>query len=111
MALSLYPGQKLLLLWAGARYHCDVQGKAFLAAVKQGREAKDWLVTCMGFAPNAPEQNPVEDIWLAGKNQLRRKFAENNTVAAVRESFFNFLESFKLDSVKFDWSTPTPQLT
>ena len=108
---SLYPDKRLLLLWDGASYHRDAQCKAFLAEVNQGREEKDWLVTCLGFAPNAPEQNPVEDIWLAGKNLLRRKFAENKTFAAVKESFFNFLKSFKLESVKFDWYLPYPQLT
>jgi transposase len=24
------------------------------------------------FAPNAPEQNPVEDIWLQGKNFMKK---------------------------------------
>jgi len=28
------------------------------------REKSEWLIRCELFAPNAPEQNPVEDIWL-----------------------------------------------
>ena len=27
-----------------------------------------WQITCIRFAPNAPEQNPVEDVWLQAKN-------------------------------------------
>ena len=29
---------------------------------------KEWLINCTKFAPNAPEQNLVEDIWLQTKN-------------------------------------------
>ena len=108
--IELYPGKKLLLLWDGASYHRDTECKAFLAEVNQGLEEKDWKITCMNFAPNAPEQNPVEDIWLAGKNLLRKKFAENKTFAAVKESFVKFLKDFKLKSVKFDWYLPAPQI-
>ena len=107
---KVYEGKKLLLLWDGASYHRDAQCQAFLAEVNQGLEEKDWRVTLMRFAPNAPEQNPVEDIWLAGKNDLRKKFSENKTFAAVKESFVGFLKNFLLDSVKFDWYAPSTQI-
>jgi len=106
----IYAGKKLILLWDGASYHHDQQLKAFLAEVNFGLAEKDWLVTCVPFAPNAAEQNPVEDIWLAGKNHLRRSFAQNKTFAKVKESFRNFLRSFSLDSVKFDWYEPAQQV-
>jgi transposase len=108
--MQLYAGKKLLLVWDGATYHRDQQLKAFLAEVNLGLEEKDWRVTCVPFAPNAAEQNPVEDIWLAGKNHLRRSFAENKTFAKVKESFRNFLQSFSLNSVKFDWYQPVQQI-
>ena len=31
-----------------------------------------WQVTCTLFAPNAPEQNPREDVWLRAKQYLRK---------------------------------------
>lgn len=110
LLMRIYAGKKLLLLWDGATYHRDQKLKAFLAEVNCGREEKDWLVTCLPFAPNAPEQNPVEDIWLAGKNHLRKSFAKNKTFAKVKESFGNFLHSFSLESVKFDWYQPAQQI-
>ena len=106
---ELYRGKRLLLIWDGATYHRDLHCQEFLAEVNQGLEEKDWLVTCLRFAPNAPEQNPVEDIWLAGKNYVRKKFAGNKTFAAVKKSFCDFLEGFLLDSVKFDWYAPSTQ--
>ena len=107
---KVYEGKKLLLLWDGATYHRDAQCQAFLAEVNQGLAEKDWRVTFMRFAPNAPEQNPVEDIWLAGKNDLRKKFSEHKTFAAVKESFVGFLKDFLLASVKFDWYAPSTQI-
>lgn len=108
--MQIYQGRKLLLLWDGATYHRDRKLKEFLAEVNQGLEEKDWLVTFLPFAPNAPEQNPVEDIWLAGKRHLRRNFAQNKTFAAVKESFCSFLRSFLLDSIKFDWYSPVTHI-
>ena len=98
--LEIYQGKRLLLLWDGATYYRDDKLQAFLEEVNQGLEEKDWRVTLLRFAPNAPEQNPVEDIWLAGKNHLRRNFSKNKTFAQVKESFCNFLKDFFLKSVR-----------
>jgi transposase len=43
------------------------------------------------FEPNAPDQNPVEDVWLRGKNFLRKHFYENKTFNQVKYCFVNFL--------------------
>jgi hypothetical protein len=51
------------------------------------------VVTCIVFTPNAPEQNPVEDVWLRGKSFLRKHFNENNTFHKVKMSFLNFLNN------------------
>ena len=95
---EIYPGSKLLLIWDGASYHKYSDMKAYLAEINQGLDEPDWKVTCMLFAPHAPEQNPVEDVWLAGKNWLRKQFIENKTFAQVKASFANFLNnrSFQL---------------
>jgi hypothetical protein len=65
-----------------------------------------WSLICISFAPNAPEQNPVEDIWLRGKNFLRKPFAQNKPFAAVKACFSRFLSDFRLESAKFAWYTP-----
>lgn len=108
--MKVYEGKKLLLIWDGATYHGEGKLKEFLGEVNQGLEEKDWRITLLKFAPNAPEQNPVEDIWLAGKNHLRKSFAENKTFAAVKKSFCGFLQNFLVASVKFDWYSPAPQI-
>ncbi|MBD1928711.1 IS630 family transposase [Trichocoleus sp. FACHB-90] len=67
-----YRETRIALIWDGASYHKSDEVKDFLAAVNNNYEPTEWQITCIVFAPNAPEQNPVEDIWLQTKNFLRK---------------------------------------
>jgi len=100
---GLYPDKKLIFLWDGAKYHGGEEVQAYLKKVNQGLDEKDWKVTCILFAPNAPHQNPVEDVWLQGKNFLRRHFYENKTFQQVKQSFFNFLNKKIFNFEKPKW--------
>ena len=111
--MELYPGQKLLVLWDGATYHRDGTLHEFLARVNQDLSEAQWRITLCRFAPNAPAQNPqnpVEDLCLAGQNHLRRCFAQHKTCAQVKACFSFFLRTWRLDSIKFDWYAPHPQI-
>ncbi len=57
--------------------------------VNGDKDEKAWSILCIPFAPNAPDQNPVEDIWLQGKNYLRKCFAQNKAVVASRNVSFD----------------------
>jgi putative transposase len=57
-----YPGKRLILLWDGASYHRQGEMMEYLQQLNAGREPEAWLITCVLFAPNAPEQNPIEDV-------------------------------------------------
>jgi transposase len=106
---GLYPDKKLIIIWDGATYHHGKKMQAYLGQVNQGLEEKDWKVTCLLLAPNAPEQNPVEDVWLRGKNFLRSHFYENNTFQKVKMSFFNFLNNKVFNLGKCGWYMNIPQ--
>jgi len=58
---------QIALLWDGASYHRSDEVRAYLESVNQGLEPTKWKITCIRFAPNAPEQNPIENIWLQGR--------------------------------------------
>jgi len=61
------------LIWDGASYHKYGEFTDFLLEVNGDQEPPDnWSITCILFAPNALQQNPVEDIWLQAKNFLRK---------------------------------------
>ena len=71
-----------------------------MTEINAGLEVDDWRVTFVLFAPNAPEQNPVEDIWLKGKNLLRKNFTENDTFAKVKRCFMDYYQNKKFDFKK-----------
>lgn len=67
-----YRGKRIVLIWYGASYHNSDEVKDFLASVNDNYEPTQWPITCIVFAPNASEQNLVEDVWLQTKNFLRK---------------------------------------
>lgn len=107
---ATHPDKKLIILWDGASYHDGKEVKKYLDEVNEGIvEKKDWKITCLLFAPNAPEQNPVEDIWLRGKNFLRKHFYENKNFQQIKNHFFNFLNKRIFDFRKIEWYLEIPQ--
>jgi transposase len=85
---SLYePDTRLLIVWDGASYHRSAKVRAFLAQVNGGRPQQEWKITCIRLAPNAPEQNPVEDVWLQGKRFIRKYAFLCKTFCAVKLLF------------------------
>ena len=81
------PGRRLVLIWDEASYHLGKEMKALLADVNAGQDAGQWQVRCILFAPNAPEQNPVEDVWLQAKNFLRKYWLLSKSFAVVKWLF------------------------
>jgi len=57
-----------------------------------------FLAFCWHHMPQI--KTTQEDIWLKGKNFLRRHFFENKTFAQVKDSFFNFLDGQIFDFPK-----------
>ena len=86
---SLNPEARHLIIWDGASYHKYKEMKAYLEEINPGKERDEWPLTCVLFAPNAPEQNPVEDIWLNAKTWVR-KFGNRIGSFSLVKWFFNF---------------------
>ena len=59
--------------------------------INQEKPEEKWLINCLKFTPNAPEQNPVEDIWLQTKNFMI--------------AFYHLCSSFNPHSALPAWST------
>ncbi len=58
------PSQRIAIIWDGASYHRSQKVKDYLQSLNAEHEQQLWQLTCIRFAPNAPQQNPVEDLWL-----------------------------------------------
>jgi transposase len=63
---------RLVIIWDGASYHRSAVVQEFLAQVNGSLPPEQWKITCIRLAPNAPEQNPVEDVWLQAKQFIRK---------------------------------------
>jgi len=93
---------KLLLIWDGASYHRGEEMKKFLEEQNEGLEEEKWKVRCQRFAPYAPEENPVEAIWLQLKTLLRRcyRFGKNFKIVKYLFQMFVNLKLFNLPDLK-----------
>jgi transposase len=95
--LSESVNQQLLLLWDGASYHRSQQVKDCLTEVNQGLPSEQWKIHCVRFAPNCPEQNPIEDIWLQAKTWVRRFCALLPSFSHLKWMFEWFLRNTSFD--------------
>lgn len=53
---------KIVVFWDGAGYHRSDELKKFLKKINHGKKGINARLLLVRFAPNAPEENPVEDI-------------------------------------------------
>ena len=97
---SQRPGKKLAIFWDGATYHDSQEFREYLKKINQGLLEEEWLITCTKFAPNAPEQNPVEDIWLQGKSFLRHFYHLCSSFKIVKWLFKFFIDGQIFDFPK-----------
>lgn len=90
-----YPQQRLAIFWDGASYHRSDQLKTYLQVVNQDSKPDTWAITCTRFAPNAPEQNPVEDVWLQAKRFIRSCYHLCKSFTAVK-FLFKFITHYQV---------------
>jgi transposase len=95
-----YPHQKIVLIWDGASYHRFGEFREYLTEVNQDKLPDNLEITCILFAPNAPQQNPVEDIWLQGKNFLRKYWYLCKSFWAIKKLFELFYDCSEFDFPK-----------
>jgi transposase len=97
-----YQNKKIILIWDGASYHRFGEFREYLAQINQEKSPDNLEITCILFAPNASQQNPVEDVWLQGKNFLRKYWYLCKSFWAVKKLFELFYDCSKFDFHKID---------
>ncbi len=103
---SQRPGQRIVLIWDGASYHKSDDVKEFLASVNDQNEPENRAIHCILFAPNSPEQNPVEDVWLQAKNFVRKYWHLCKSFKVVKWLFKFFTNHQKFDFPKLQQYVP-----
>lgn len=87
---------RLILIWDGASYHRSAKLREFLAQVNSELPEDEWKITCIRLAPNAPQHNPVEDVWLQAKQFVRKYARLSEKFKSVKLLFklFTHLQTF-----------------
>jgi transposase len=106
-----YEGKQIIVCWDGASYHRSIELREYLENVNQGREPAEWEITCVQFAPNAPDQNPIEDVWLQAKQYVRQQWKRcQHTFRSVRDLFEEALNTIIFDYSKLSAYLPDLQI-
>ena len=105
-----YKERRIVVIWDGASYHKYGEFRYFLSSVNRDKEPKDGSITYILFAPNAPQQNPVEDIWLPAKNFLRKYWYLCRSFKIIKFLFEFFTKEHKFDFPKIRQYTYTQKI-
>lgn len=101
-----YANKRLIICWDGASYHRGKEMREYLDSVNCGRSRENWPITCVQFAPHAPEQNPIEDVWLRVKTYVRKHWFQCNTFQHVTHLFEEALATLTFDFKKLRMYLP-----
>ena len=105
-----FPGKRIVLIWDGASYHRGTEMQEYLEGVNYKLPKDEWSVHCILFAPNAPEQNPMEDVWLKAKQYVRKHWRECINFQAVLNLFEEALNTLSFKFEKLRMYMPSLQL-
>lgn len=105
--LYRYPKAKLTICWDNARWHRGEEVTRFLSTVNAALPPEEWPLTLIAFAPHDPEQNPIEEVWRQGKQDLRQKRLEATNFSEVTETFEARLERQTFDFPKLKMYHPS----
>ncbi len=99
-----FQGRRMIILWDGAPYHTAQLVRDYLT-VLQGPACPEAhrQIQLIRFAPYAPQQNPMEDVWLAGKREIRRQWAELSSFHDVKTLFSSTITHRPFYFHKLDW--------
>ncbi len=89
------PDSRIIIFWDGASYHKGEEMPKFLAEINRDLNSEKWKITCELFAPYAPEENPIEAVWLSLKNLLRRAYRFGKNFKIIKR-LFQMIIKFKL---------------
>lgn len=100
--VKYYQEKQVILLWDKATYHTGNEVKMFLKELNFGLEKKDWKLRLELLPVAAPEENPMETIWLKAKNHVRNLFTECETFKDVKRIFEEYIINnfFLFDKMK-----------
>jgi len=92
-------GRKIVVFLDGAGAHRCTLVKEFLAKINRGKTGLGARLLLVRLAPNAPEENPIEDVWLQGKTHIRQNL-DYEDLAKCKKHFGALLDKANFLSIK-----------
>ncbi len=98
-----FQGRPMIIVWDGASYHRSAAVKAYLRTLNGACPEEERQIHCIRLAPNAPQQNPIEDVWLSGKTAVRQLWHKLTMFADVKTYFRTCIEKTVFRFEKLNW--------
>lgn len=100
--VNKFPDKRLFILWDKATYHTSNLVKEYLQEINGGLAKKDWKIILALLPTAAPEENPIETIWLKGKNHVRSLFEKCESFTDVKKIFEEYISNNIFDFEKMN---------
>lgn len=101
---QVFQGRRLLLVWDGACYHTAQLVQEYIQQLHElACPEAEPPIREIPFAAREPAQNPMEDVWLAGKREVRRQWANLTTFQDVKTVFTQTILHRQHLFGKLDW--------
>jgi transposase len=99
-----FQGRRLVICWDGASYHRAHLVRDYVTRINGAAcPAPQRAIHLIQFAPYAPVQNPMEDIWLTGKRAIRDRWADLTTFQDVKAVFSRTILGRPCRCEKLNW--------
>lgn len=97
-----YPQQRLVLIWDNATYHKSNEFRAYLNTINAGTTEQTRKVHCIHFAPNDPQQNPIETVWMQAKQYIRKKYLKSESFSTIKKIFLEYIQNHRYTGKNMD---------
>ena len=99
-----YQGRRMVICWDGASYHQGHLVQEYLGRINgPACPEPERKIQILLFAPYAPAQNPMEDIWLRGKRAVRDQWIDLQTFHDVKAVFTQTIRHHQTLFEKLNW--------
>jgi hypothetical protein len=101
---QFYQGRRLVICWDRAPYHCGHVVREYLNQLNgPACPEPDRKIQIELFAPYAPMQNPMEDVWLMGKRAVRQHWFDLSNFQDVKTVFTETITHRQAQFEQFNW--------
>jgi transposase len=101
---QVYQGRRMIICWDRAPYHRGHLVQEYVGGVNgPACPEPDRKIQLDLFAPHAPVQNPIEDVWLRGKRAVREQWVDLHTFHDVKTVFAHTITHQQAQFEKLNW--------